>query len=188
MTTGSETIAAAIRDGLHELAEWLREARRETPRMGPVAANTPEPDPVGTPEAAKPSGTKSFPVMVSVDTDEIEEWAGRMADANRHGVAHVLYRALELIEAGSVDWLNPDGQPPTPRPMTVGQLKNVLAVGKQLPRRRAMTARTIAHEALTVCPACDKPIIAEAAYDLTLDAKDEDDYGWIPLDDNEEDE
>lgn len=76
----------------------------------------------------------------------------------------------------------------TTRPMTVGQLKNVLAVGKQLPRRRAMTARTIAHEALTVCPACDKPIIAEAAYDLTLDAKDEDDYGWIPLDDNEEDE
>lgn len=30
-----------------------------------------------------------------------------------------------------------------------------------------MTARTTAHEALTDCPACDKPITAEVAYDLT---------------------
>lgn len=33
------------------------------------------------------------------------------------------------------------------------------------------TARTTTHEALTDCLACDKPIFAEVAYDLTLDAK-----------------
>jgi hypothetical protein len=34
-----------------------------------------------------------------------------------------------------------------------------------------MTARTTAREALTDCPACDRPITAEVAYDLTLDTK-----------------
>ena len=34
-------------------------------------------------------------VKVTVDTDELREWAGKHADAGRHGVAHVLYKAAD---------------------------------------------------------------------------------------------
>jgi hypothetical protein len=38
-------------------------------------------------------------VKVTVDTDELREWAGKHADAGHHGVAHVLYKAAEEGES-----------------------------------------------------------------------------------------
>lgn len=42
---------------------------------------------------------ETITVKVTVDTDELREWAGRHADAGHHGVAHVLYKAAEDGEA-----------------------------------------------------------------------------------------
>lgn len=38
-------------------------------------------------------------VKVTVDTDELREWAGKHADAGHHGVAHVLYKAASDSES-----------------------------------------------------------------------------------------
>ena len=37
--------------------------------------------------------SETIHVKVTVDTDELREWAGKHADAGHHGVAHVLYKA-----------------------------------------------------------------------------------------------
>lgn len=42
---------------------------------------------------------KALRVKVTVDTDELREWAGRHADAGHHGVAHVLYQAANEGES-----------------------------------------------------------------------------------------
>lgn len=44
-------------------------------------------------EREVPTTTERMHVTVTVDTDELREWAGRHADAGHHGVAHVLYKA-----------------------------------------------------------------------------------------------
>lgn len=38
-------------------------------------------------------------VKVTVDTDELREWAGKHADCGHHGVAHVLYKAARDVES-----------------------------------------------------------------------------------------
>ncbi|GAA1812610.1 hypothetical protein [Nesterenkonia flava] len=38
-------------------------------------------------------------VKVTVDSDELREWAGRHADAGQHGVAHVLFQAAKDAES-----------------------------------------------------------------------------------------
>lgn len=40
-------------------------------------------------------------VKVTVDSDELREWAGRHADAGQHGVAHVLFQAAKDAESVS---------------------------------------------------------------------------------------
>lgn len=39
--------------------------------------------------------SETIRVKVTVDTDELREWAGKHADAGHHGVAHVLYKAAD---------------------------------------------------------------------------------------------
>lgn len=43
-------------------------------------------------------GWKFIPVTVAVDTDELRNWAGQMADAGRHGVAHALYDSAKRYD------------------------------------------------------------------------------------------
>ena len=43
--------------------------------------------------------TERIHVMVTVDTDELREWADRHADMGNHGVAHVLYQAAREGES-----------------------------------------------------------------------------------------
>ena len=50
--------------------------------------------------------SETIRVKVTVDTDELREWAGRHADAGRHGVAHVLYKAAEDGESLSEQAVN----------------------------------------------------------------------------------
>lgn len=42
---------------------------------------------------------KTIHVKVTVDTDELREWAGKHADCGHHGVAHVLYKAARDVES-----------------------------------------------------------------------------------------
>lgn len=58
---------------------------------------------VGRPaENDAPAPSRTIRVTVEVDTDELREWAGRHADAGRHGVAHALYDAATRYEAMAV--------------------------------------------------------------------------------------
>lgn len=43
--------------------------------------------------------TERIHVTVTVDTDELREWADRHADMGHHGVAHVLYKAANDCES-----------------------------------------------------------------------------------------
>ena len=43
--------------------------------------------------------TNHLRVEVTVDSDELREWAGKHADAGHHGVAHVLFQAAAGAES-----------------------------------------------------------------------------------------
>ncbi len=51
----------------------------------------------GLPE---PVATQTLRVSVMVDSDEVRDWAGKLADRGAHGPAQVLYDAAHAIEAG----------------------------------------------------------------------------------------
>lgn len=43
--------------------------------------------------------SKTLTTTVTVDADELREWAAKHADAGHHGVAHALFKAAEGIES-----------------------------------------------------------------------------------------